>query len=236
MINWKTFYDQHKLVDYARMLARPGRWQVALAERVRVLAKGGRLLEAGSGLGLTSLLAKNPGATCLLDLEPKATNLARGLFEYARQPVMICQGDLFRMPFADGAFDCVFNAGVLEHFDLAARTAAIQEMTRVTRPGGTVLVAVPNHYARPYRFAYERLVKRGKWRYPLEEKIFDFATELRAIPRISLAHRETVDQETIFHFLKGMYRPLFRMLHLVKRYEGYLTIITFTKTPASDAA
>lgn len=51
------------------------------------------------------------------------------------------QGDALQMPFADGQFDRVVAAEVLEH--IGDDESAIAELARVTRPGGTVAVTVP---------------------------------------------------------------------------------------------
>lgn len=53
------------------------------------------------------------------------------------------QGEAQRLPFADGSFDLVTCQTVLIHMPDPA--AVIAEMTRVTRPGGRVLVAEPNN-------------------------------------------------------------------------------------------
>jgi SAM-dependent methyltransferase len=51
------------------------------------------------------------------------------------------QGDALQLPFADGEFDRVVAAEVLEH--IPADEAAIAELVRVLRPGGTMAVTVP---------------------------------------------------------------------------------------------
>jgi SAM-dependent methyltransferase len=51
------------------------------------------------------------------------------------------QGDALSLPFADGEFDRVVAAEVLEH--IPDDHAAIAELVRVVRPGGTVAVTVP---------------------------------------------------------------------------------------------
>ena len=51
------------------------------------------------------------------------------------------EGDALDLPFADGAFDVVIASEILEHIPDDA--AAIAELTRVVRPGGTVAVSVP---------------------------------------------------------------------------------------------
>jgi SAM-dependent methyltransferase len=53
----------------------------------------------------------------------------------------IKQGDALSLPFADGEFDRVVAAEVLEH--VPHDTAAIAELARVLRPGGTMAVTVP---------------------------------------------------------------------------------------------
>jgi SAM-dependent methyltransferase len=51
------------------------------------------------------------------------------------------EGDALALPFADGEFDRVVAAEILEH--VPADIAAIEELVRVTRPGGTVALTVP---------------------------------------------------------------------------------------------
>lgn len=62
----------------------------------------------------------------------------------AGTPLSLCCGDAFVLPFPDGAFDIVFHQGLLEHFrnpdDL------IGEHARVLKPGGHILVDVPQRY------------------------------------------------------------------------------------------
>jgi SAM-dependent methyltransferase len=53
----------------------------------------------------------------------------------------IKQGDALSLPFADGEFDRVVAAEVLEH--IPDDSIAIAELARVLRPGGTLAVTVP---------------------------------------------------------------------------------------------
>jgi SAM-dependent methyltransferase len=50
-------------------------------------------------------------------------------------------GNALELPFPDGAFDRVIAAEVLEH--IPDDRAAISELARVLRPGGTIAVTVP---------------------------------------------------------------------------------------------
>ena len=51
------------------------------------------------------------------------------------------QGDALQLPFADGEFDRIVAAEVLEH--IHADVDAIKELVRVLRPGGTLAISVP---------------------------------------------------------------------------------------------
>ena len=53
----------------------------------------------------------------------------------------IKQGDALQLPFADGEFDRIVAAEVLEH--IHADVDAIKELVRVLRPGGTLAISVP---------------------------------------------------------------------------------------------
>ena len=54
---------------------------------------------------------------------------------------IVVAGDALALPFSDGAFDRVIAAEVLEH--IPDDRAALAELARVLRPGGTMAVTVP---------------------------------------------------------------------------------------------
>ncbi len=56
----------------------------------------------------------------------------------------IKEGDALALPFADGEFDRVIASEILEH--VPADIQAINELVRVTRPGGTVAITVPRWF------------------------------------------------------------------------------------------
>ena len=49
-------------------------------------------------------------------------------------------GDLTRLPFPDASFDLVSCISVLEHMPPDTRTRGVQEMARVLKPGGQLLL------------------------------------------------------------------------------------------------
>ena len=51
------------------------------------------------------------------------------------------RGDVFRLPFGDGHFDRVICSEVMEH--VHDHRAAVREIARVLRPGGTIGITIP---------------------------------------------------------------------------------------------
>lgn len=51
-------------------------------------------------------------------------------------------GEIERMPFKERTFDLIYSGGVLEHFENAR--IALHEYLRLLRPGGVIIVSVPN--------------------------------------------------------------------------------------------
>jgi len=64
------------------------------------------------------------------------------------------QGDALQLPFADGEFDRVVAAEVLEHIPDDRR--AIDELARVLRPGGRLAVTVPSRFPERVCWALSR--------------------------------------------------------------------------------
>lgn len=56
-------------------------------------------------------------------------------------PWLVVRGDAYRIPFSDGAFDCLIVSEVLEHLHEDDR--ALCEIRRVLRPHGQLVVTVP---------------------------------------------------------------------------------------------
>ena len=69
-------------------------------------------------------------------------------------------GDALKKPFPDGMFDIVFHQGLLEHF--RDPLPLLREDLRVLRPGGRLLVDVPQtwHY---YTLGKKLLIAMDRW-------------------------------------------------------------------------
>jgi SAM-dependent methyltransferase len=113
---------------------------------------GDRLLDLGAGAGRHAFEAMRRGAVVTaLDADSaevkdvawtmrELTDTDRGVTAKGGRG-WATVGDALHLPFADGAFDRIIAAEVLEH--IPADVSAIQELARVLRPGGTMAVTVP---------------------------------------------------------------------------------------------
>lgn len=226
-MDWHQFYDKQE--ETVPLLPGVAEWQVELADRI--LAYSPRfVVECGSGAGQTScLLAETIGKVMLVDLVDRPLRQASQYFSQQGREGIFFQGDLFDLPFKEATVDVAFNAGVFEHFNFKQRCSALQEMARIIRPGGVIVVAVPNHFSTPYRYAYNYLKQRNRWPYPDEVAMYDLVEEAHAIGLQVEQKRETVSREEALYFLRRHQRFMFRVFGLWRSYEGYLTILTLRK-------
>jgi SAM-dependent methyltransferase len=104
--------------------------------------RGRRLLDVGCGPGaLTAELVRRAGADAVSAVEPSAS-FAAAVRE--RLPgVDVRRAAAERLPFAAGTFDTTL-AQLVVHF-MADPVMGLQEMSRVTRPGGVVAACVWDH-------------------------------------------------------------------------------------------
>ena len=114
------------------------------------LRPGDRVLDMGCGAGRHAFEAFRRGADVIAfdqdgDELAGVLDLFGAMREAGEAPpgaeADIKQGDALSLPFADGEFDRVVAAEVLEHLPLD--TGAMAELARVLRPGGTLAVTVP---------------------------------------------------------------------------------------------
>jgi SAM-dependent methyltransferase len=116
------------------------------------LVRGDLLLDLGCGFGRHAYEAARRGVDVVAvdagrDEVDGVASVFAAMAEKGELPkearVGTVQGDGYRLPFADGAFDRIICAEVLEH--LYDDRAAMAELARVLRPGGTMAVTVPRY-------------------------------------------------------------------------------------------
>jgi SAM-dependent methyltransferase len=128
---WSISFDE-RCIDYVR----------ERAERMLPSRRYGRVLEVGAGTGFFLLNLWQAGFVG----EAHATDLSPGMLATCREnarrigcELRTAAGDAEALPCAEGAFDLVVGHAFLHH--LPDYAAAIAEMRRVLRPGGSLLIA-----------------------------------------------------------------------------------------------
>lgn len=114
------------------------------------LRPGDRILDMGAGAGRHAFEAYRRGADVVaFDMDADELAKVREWFGAMKDAgevpegaeADVKEGDALALPFADGEFDRIIAAEVLEH--IHEDVAAIRELIRVLRPGGTLAISVP---------------------------------------------------------------------------------------------
>jgi ubiquinone/menaquinone biosynthesis C-methylase UbiE len=145
---WETHVNNEYYTDAAQaseayfeeIEERRYRWHYHLRDLFAALdGQGGRLLEVGCGIGVDSIqLARCGFDVTAVDLTESALAVAREFAERRRVTIDFRLGNAEGLDFPDASFDVVYSFGVLHHTpDIEA---AVEEVRRVLRPGGTAYV------------------------------------------------------------------------------------------------
>ena len=120
--------------------------------------RGARVLDAGCGNGAYTVeIAREAASVVGSDIE---VNRLLELARHARSlsHVSVAYAPCEQLPFADARFDVAFCIETLEHVNDEALT--LRELTRVLRPGGSLVLFVPN---KRYVFETHGIRFRGKY-------------------------------------------------------------------------
>lgn len=150
------------------------------------------MLDAGCGTGIftTDYLAAGAFVT---GLDISGQMLHGALEKTSGMPFQAVKADMTYLPFRDNSFDKAVSITALEFIEDAEK--AVNELFRVTRPGGVVVVATLNSLG-PWAARRRQKTENGQ-RHILENAFYRSPSDL-----LSLVDPEG-EYETVVHFLKG---------------------------------
>ena len=136
-------------------------WRAGQERRLQMIAhharlEGARVLEAGAGVGM---YASQIGRRYDADVECFDIELER-VREAAQDTPHSVVAAVEALPYADDRFDTIISHEVLEHVN--DDRAAVREMVRVLRPGGRIVIFVPNRW---YPFETHGHYWRGEYHF-----------------------------------------------------------------------
>jgi SAM-dependent methyltransferase len=146
--------------DEARLIAQ-GVVLRALLDRKR--SPEGRILNAGCGEGLYLPLLERTNFRSIVNFDITVAETVKTTHRSARHSFI--EGSLTELPFPDAVFDCVLCTEVLEHIE--DDKMALSELARVLKPGGQLLISVPEA---PAPFDPDH-VRQGYTQYDLANKL-----------------------------------------------------------------
>jgi SAM-dependent methyltransferase len=140
-----------KQATHARRMGR-------LLRTLRAAAPPLNLIECGCGGNPEPVLLPLCKRYTGVDFSEAGLRAAREELSRQTVPFELVQGDVCRLPFADGAFDAAYSAHAFYHIpESDSQAAAFREALRVVRPGGVALFVMAN----PHPLAFPvRLMKR----------------------------------------------------------------------------
>lgn len=142
--------DYHRHLDphwsYAPIYVRKLRW---VDETIEKIPKSARILDVGAGEGALVERYRERGWNVL------------GV-DWAYESEHVKRGQLLSLPFDSGSFDAALCLDVLEHIEILDQPIALSEIARILKPGGTLLLSVPNlaHLHSRIRFLFSGKLTR----------------------------------------------------------------------------
>jgi len=108
--------------------------------------EGKSVLDVGCGAGLYVLTFLKLGASHVAGQDIALDQLSKGKAICAKNGFHpdLKEGDCTLLKFKDSTFDFVFSGDVFEHITDTQKDTALQEIFRVLKPGGVVVIKTPN--------------------------------------------------------------------------------------------
>lgn len=109
--------------------------------------KGDFILDVGCGVGTFAFHSAKAGADAIgTDFSQEAIDIAKEIVSQYKIPgkVQFMKTDATRLPFEDSSFNKIVSADFFEHINRIQKKKVINEMYRVLKPGGTMVIYTPN--------------------------------------------------------------------------------------------
>jgi ubiquinone/menaquinone biosynthesis C-methylase UbiE len=144
--HWDVFWEKNNLLYVNKTIEE--------LEKISPLS-GKKIVEMGAGSGATSIKMSSLGAvlTCL-DYSDQSLGLIKKNAKEAEVEISLLKADVENLPIKDSTYDICFHQGLLEHF--RNPLLQIKEQFRILKPGGILLVDVPQ------RFSFYTIIKKYK--------------------------------------------------------------------------
>jgi len=150
-----------------------------------------------------------------VDLSSSIVGQARAAFGATALQASVA--DVRRLPFSDDSFDAIYSMGTIEHF--AESEAAVVEMIRVLRPGGRLVLGVPNRHD-PF---FRPILVAALFRFGLYGYGFEKSYSRRQLREMLQRSGVEVVAETGILFMPGWLRMLDLALHCWCRPLAWVT-------------
>jgi SAM-dependent methyltransferase len=163
-------FEQRDPRDQHTYLSSKLRSDYSLLESVGV--EGKSVLNVGCSFPIDELYyARKVGSWVAIDLSGPSLEAAETILKRELHPDLAAKlsfrvADACDLPFDDDTFDISVSMSTVDHIPTAeAREKAVSEMARATKPGGHVIVTVPNRWCLPYAAGVSKMTREQTLHY-----------------------------------------------------------------------
>jgi ubiquinone/menaquinone biosynthesis C-methylase UbiE len=163
-------FEQNDPRDQHTYLGSKLRSDYALMEFVG--PEGKSVLNVGCSFPVDELhYARKVRSWVAIDLSGPSLEAAEAILKRELHPDMAAKfsfrvADACELPFDDDTFDIAVSMSTVDHIPSAeARQKAVAEMARTTKPGGHVIVTVPNRWCVPYAAGVSKMTREKTLHY-----------------------------------------------------------------------